>query len=231
MGTKWATVITRYTSINDQRLEDTARTIPALYYATMAGYMALAIPRFTNPPSMQEYLVGKEADMLAEEYVSPTEQTGGAVIAAGRQGYDICSAVIVSEDDAGNPVFTPVDVEYDSEAGTVTYVGALAEGERITMYFYADGEFENALTPEIMRILGLCIQLAWECRYVADWLNRTPKVQDKTFTLPNAANQERADTERIKALTESLNDEMRRYEENLAYRNVMPKEKKKFLTP
>lgn len=231
MGTKWATVITRYTSINDQRLEDTARTVPALYYATMAGYMALAIPRFTNPPSMQEYLAGTEADMLTEDYVSPSEQSGGAVIATGRQGYDICSAVTVSEDDMGNPVFTPIDVEYDGEAGTVTYAGELAEGERITMYFYTDGEFENTLSPEIMRILGLCIQLAWECRYVADWLNRTPKVQDKTFTLPNAANQERADTERIKALSDNLNDEMRRYEENLAYRNTMPKEKKKFLIP
>lgn len=231
MGTKWATVITRYTSINDQRLDETARTVPALYYATMAGYMTIAIPRFTNPPGMQEYLVGTEANRLAEDYISPAEQTGGTVIATGKQGYDICSAVIVADDDMGNPVFTPIDVVYDSVAGTVTYSGDLAEGEKITMYFYADGEFENTLSPEIMRILGLCLQLAWESRYIADWLNRTPKVQDKTFTLPNAANQERADTERIKALTENLNDEMRRYEQNLAYRNTMPREGKKFLTP
>lgn len=231
MGTKWATVMTQYTSINDERLAEEARTTPALYFASMAGYMKIAIPGFTNPPGMQDYLACAAARMAVEDYISPKGSSGETVIASGKQGYDICSAAIVGEDDMGNPVFTPTDVIYDGGAGTVTYSGNIAKGEQISMYFYADGEFENELTPEIMRILGLGIQLAWESRYIADWLNRTPKVQDKTFALPNGANQERADTERIRMLREQFIDEMRRFEENLAYRNFMAKSDKAFLKP
>lgn len=231
MGTKWASVVTQYTSINDERLSEEARTTPALYYANMAGYMTLAIPSFSNPPAMQAYLTGKAARMATEDYIASSGQSGETVISTGKQGYDICSAAIVTEDDMGNPVFVPAEVEYDSVAGTVIYKGEIAEGEQISMYFYADGEFDNELSPEIMRILGLGIQLAWESRYIADWLNRTPKIQDKTFTLPNGANQERADTERLRMLRENFIDEMRRFEENLAYRNFMPKTGKAILKP
>lgn len=218
MGTAWAEVVSDYAmvEINDQRLEQDLACCPALFFRKMALYMKNAIPRFNQPASMAarlEYDPPVYGDM-----VWVRDREGAYALPTGRVGHDLCSVRTRGADRCGNVVYTPVaGAVYHPETGEVDLPEAPA-GTEYELDFYTDGHFHQELTGEEKRLLGLCVQLVWEGRFAGDWLNRTPKVKDRSFDLPSEANQTRANTERLKALGRALNGELARFAQNQAYR-------------
>ena len=52
------------------------------------------------------------------------------------------------------------------------------------------------------------------------FLIQTPKIKDKSFDVGSESNLTRANTERVRMLTDNLNDEMRNFEQDVAYADV-----------
>lgn len=219
MGTTWAEIISNYglLAIEDIRLEEELRENPAAFLRKMALYMKNAIPRFNQPPGMQDFLKNTAPQYTSYEWTSD----GGGTVSTGVTGYELCCATLIAQDKFGNPVTSPLESEYDSATGNVTITG-LGAGEIVSIDFYTDGYFENELSAEEKRILGLCLQEVWENRFTGNWLDRTPKVKDKSFEIGNEANQLRANNERLKNIRGNLDMELERYARNLAYRKRFP---------
>lgn len=223
MGTAWSEVITEYAmvEINDIRLNDKLVENPALFFREMALYMRNAIPRFNLPQEEQAWLSYTSPKFDSYEYVSDGV---GTTVHTGKTGYELFCAEIITTDKFGNPAASAiVGASYDAESGDVTLPDGIANGTPISMDFYADGFFENDLSGEEKRILGLCVQLVWENRFSGEWLNRIGKAKDKTFSTPNENEGTKANTARMLLLSKTLNSEMRRYAQNLKYNSVVPR--------
>ena len=217
--TNWTEIICDYAMlyINDERMAEKLKNNPARFFREMSLYMKSAIPRFNRPPEITAYLKqGKEPVFDSCLWTAPEGETGPVVVPAGMTGFKLCSVAAREEDRYGNPVETPSPAGYDPETGAVTLAEAVP-GTVFDMDFYTDGAFANDLTPEMKRILGLCVQLVWENRFAAAWLSREAKVMDRSFTAPNEANWTRAQEEKRRSLETALNEELRNYEQNCAY--------------
>lgn len=60
-----------------------------------------------------------------------------------------------------------------------------------------------------------------EYRFTGNWLARSAKVSDKSFDPPNEANWTRAQEEKRRSEEDTLNQELRRYEQACTYRGVV----------
>lgn len=232
-------VITQYCDVyvDDIRLQQTAAEDKPLYARQMWGYFQAAIPFFTIPNGMLEYLCGTYENpkltppcygntlyTVAEELTSdttvPLDENGA--------GYELFCCRQQVYDDFGNVILLPDNgvVTYDSENGTITIHATvenpIAKGTIYNIDFYTDGQFEENLSPEVMRILGLCFQIVWQNRFNNDWLSTVSKVEDKSFYEQNRANKMRADDSRLSQYYSELASAMRRYEQKLACKKVFP---------
>lgn len=222
MGTKWSEIITDYAmvEINDDRLNEKLSENPALFFRTMSLYMKNGIPRFTEPPEEKQWLTYMPP--ICDSFECKVEQDV-TTVQTGKIKFDLCCVEVISEDRYENPVATPLaGAAYDSETGVVTLPSGLAVGSALSMDFYTDGEFENILSLDEKRILGLCVQIVWENRYIGTWLDRVSKVKDKTFDIGSESNQTRANTDRMRMLDGKLSGEMHKYAQNLRYRQIVP---------
>lgn len=231
-------VITEYCAVyvDDIREQERAETNMPLYARKMWGYLQAAIPFFTIPDSMLGYLIGTyenpkiiapifggllytvEND-LTEDFVLDLNENG--------KGYELFNCQIQELDDFGNVTLYPTNLAtYNSENGTVTFHATveqpIAKGTVFNMDFYTDGYFEETLSGDIMRILGMCFQVVWQMRFNNDWLSIVPKVEDKSFYEQNRANKIKADDERLDRYQSDLAGAMRRYEQKLVQRKVIP---------
>lgn len=216
--TKWSEIITDYAlvEIDDIRLSEELAENPSAFFRKMSLYMKNAIPRFNRPHTMAERLVSVPPHYDSYEWTAD----GSRLVKTGKTWYELCCACIIGEDQFRNPTVTPIrDIEYVADYGMVR-MPWLEPGTKVTIDFYKDGYFREHLTPEEKRILGLCVQLVWEARFSGNWLDRTPKVKDKTFDMGSEANQMRANSDRFRMLENSLNQELNRFEQNLAYRKT-----------
>lgn len=217
--TGWSEIICHYAMllINDDRMADKLKNNPARFLREMSLFMRSAIPRFNRPPEIIQWLkLGDGPKYDSFLWTVPEGEPGPATIPTGMTGYELCSAVIRGKDRYGNLIETPVDVQYDPEAGDVTIAEAIP-GTIYDFDFYTDGYFKNELTQEMKRLLGLCVQSVWENRFTSEWLPRAAKVTDRSFTPPNEANWTRAQEEKRRSLAATLNEELRQYEYNCAY--------------
>lgn len=223
MGTTWSEIITDYAmvEIDDLRMRTELQDNPALFFRGMSLYMKNAIPYFNNPPEMQGWLKNTLPSFADYYWTVPTDTTEATVVPTGQPGYEIMSVQIRSEEDNGVVGVTPyIGATYDSETGNVTFPAGLTEGTQFQMDFYTDGTFDNDLTEEEKRILGLCVDYVWNVRFSGNWLNMQPKVQDANFTVGSEANYTRAQTERMRQKRIALNDEIHKYAQNVAYREM-----------
>lgn len=225
--------------VDDIRLSDLLAEDTALFFRRMFGYFRLAVPLFTLPAEMPEYLLGtkeepkfKESIFLNTAYTTEKSYDGDIDIHLGPDfsDYDICSCRIRESDALGNIFYTPVSSSYDSASGDVTVHpenGEILPVKTVLEFdFYKDGYFENDLSPEIMNILGMCFQVIWQDRFNTDWLSNVSKTEDRSFFEQNRANKMKADTERLKMLREKLAGEMRRFEQNRYYNKIMSRGKR-----
>lgn len=223
MGTTWSEIITDYAmvEIDDLRMRTELQDNPALFFRGMSLYMKNAIPYFNNPPEMQGWLKNTLPSFADYYWTVPTDTTEETVVPTGQPGYEIMSVQIRSEEDNGVVGVTPyIGATYDSETGNVTFPAGLTEGTQFQMDFYTDGTFDNDLTEEEKRILGLCVDYVWNVRFSGNWLNMQPKIQDANFSVGSEANYTRSQTERMRQKRIALNDEIHKYAQNIAYREI-----------
>ncbi len=231
--TGWSEIICDYAMlyINDDRMTEKLKNNPARFFREMSLYINSAIPRFNRPVEIVAYLKQGTQPVFdsflwtAQEENPPAPSQGGALegtitVNTEMTGYEMCSAVIRGEDRYGNPTETPAAAQYDPETGKITIAEAIP-GTVYDFDFYTDGYFENELTQEMKRLLGLCVQSVWENRFTSAWLPRAAKVSDRSFTPPNEANWTRAQEEKRRSLEAALNEELRHYEQNCAFSRVV----------
>ena len=120
------------------------------------------------------------------------------------------------------PQYTALELtSYDAETGIVVINADLKEGDNVVIDFYTSGEFSTELTDEQIDILAYCTYVAWENRFINNVLERVAKIRDTGFTPISEASHMDANTARIKHANDTLQDWLRRYEQNTSYLNVI----------
>lgn len=207
---------------DDIRLREELDENPARFFRKMALYLKNGIPLFNRPPEAKEWTRHTDPDWDDREITSEDGIEPGDVIETGVAGYELCSAGVLEEDDLGAPVYRKIDAEYNSETGEVTVNDTVAPGSTVQFDYYTDGQFAYDLTEDMKNILGLCVQYVWERRFNNDFLTRTPKVKDDSFTVGNESNWIAKGTERLKAIYGQLNAAMVGFEQGLAAMQTLP---------
>lgn len=211
--------------IADIRLQTEMGISPAQFFRKMSLYVINAVPRFNRPPEAREWLKFTAPNYDDMEYIVPAgyDGSGNLTITTDKTGYDMCSVVKKEEDGYGAYNYIPVTgIEYDAETGTIVIEEGYADsGDVLEIDFYTDGVFDRELGWDMKDILGLLIQYGWEFRFANDFLLQQPKIKDKSFDVGNEANHMRASTERMRFLSERINQRLKMFEQGIAYRNVV----------
>lgn len=207
--------------IDDVRLQEQLDSNPALFYRRTSAYVSAAMPLLSSPPELLEYI---EKDFTEPQYddftwISTEESvtSESTQVETGCIGYDLCSVVTYSDD--GMYVNPYTEFEYDSETGIVTFGIQELAGVKYEIDFYKDGEVKD-LTHSMKRLFALAISIVWDERLDHNWLALTPKLKDSSFQTVNESNY--MDKLAIRKVTnrQAFQDELRKYEQNNAYRNV-----------
>jgi hypothetical protein len=230
MGTPWTEIICNYAMpvMDDVRLIDQMGENPALFFRRMALYMDLAIPMVSRPPELDSYLNYELVKPVYDDMIwrSTSESLEGeTTVETTMTGYDLFSCSLREVDESGVVTSTPVSgVTYDPETGTVVFPRQETIGLEYNVDFYTDGSFFYDLTEAQKRLLGLAIGVVWDERFSRNWLNLTMKVKDASFDTVNESNYMREVQNRLFMNRHLLNDELRKYEQDVAYKNtVTPK--------
>ena len=109
------------------------------------------------------------------------------------------------------------DFTYNSETGYITFGVQPEEGIIYDADFYTDGYFNADLTPAQIRLFALAISVVWNERFENDWLNIQPKVKDNSFKTANEPGFISKVTERQLQYRQRFSDELRKYEQDVAY--------------
>ena len=230
MGTPWTEIICNYAMpvMDDVRLIDQMGENPALFFRRMALYMDLAIPIVSRPPELDSYLNYELVKPVYDDMIwrSTSESLEGeTTVETTMTGYDLFSCSLREVDESGVVTSTPVSgVTYDPETGTIVFPQQETVGLEYNVDFYTDGSFYYDLTEAQKRILGLAVGVVWDERFSRNWLNLTMKVKDASFDTVNESNYMREVQNRLFMNRHLLNDELRKYEQDVAYKNtVTPK--------
>lgn len=230
MGTPWTEIICNYAMpvMDDVRLIDQMSENPALFFRRMALYMDLAIPMVSRPPELDSYLNYELTRPNYDDMIwrSTSESLEGeTTVETTMTGYDLFSCSLREVDESGVVTSTPVNgVTYDPETGTIVFPQQETVGLEYNVDFYTDGSFYYDLTEAQKRLLGLAVGVVWDERFSRNWLNITQKIKDASFDTVNESNYMREVQNRLFMNRHLLNDELRKYEQDVAYKNtVTPK--------
>ena len=208
--------------IADVRLQTQMGISPAQFFRKMSLFVINAVPRFNRPPEAREWLKFTAPSYDDMEYIVPASYEGGdLVITTQSTGYDMASVVKKVEDGYGGIEYQPIsNAVYDKETGIITIPdGFVNSGDILEIDFYTDGVFDRELGYDMKDILGLLIQYVWEFRFANDFILQQPKIKDKSFDVGNEANHMRASTERMRFLSERINQRLKAFEQGVEYRN------------
>lgn len=224
MGVYFSEILANYTMqyIDDVRWQEEMRTNPCLFMRAKSQLLLANLQRFNRPPEMETYLDDFTPPSYTDfQYISEMEQASPVVIQTSVTGYDQVSAGLTGADDNGTPYYRPINAEYNAETGEVTLNIDLPEGQSVEMDFYTDGMFNKDLTLRQKRIIGLCVAVGWYYQFANTFLNITPKISDKEFSLKSENAGITANTSRLTQLEHMLNGEIISYEHAVAYRNII----------
>ena len=228
MATNWSEIITEnaLVFIDDIRLSKELAQSPAQFFRKMALYVENAVPLLSRPPQLFTYLKESMVDPSFDdfEWVSTQESTEAetTVVDTGKIGYELCSVCYFDED--GTELYPYTLATYNSETGKVTFPKQLQEGIVYTIDFYNDGTFAD-LTETMRRLFGLAISLVWDERFSRNWLANEMKIQDESFKTVNESNYMQQTTDRKKKNTDLFNAELKKYEQDVAYNNIVKNKK------
>ncbi len=207
--------------IDDVRLQEQLDSNPALFFRRMSAYVSASMPLLSSPPELLEHIQSNYTEAQYDDFtwVSTDESVISDVneVDTGCIGYDICSVVMYSED--GMYVNPYTDFTYDKETGIVTFGIQELSGAEYEIDFYKDGEVAD-LTLSMKRLFGLAIAIVWDERLNNNWLSVTPKLKDSSFQTVNESNYIDKMSLRMTANRQRFQDELRKYEQNNAYKNV-----------
>ena len=221
MATKLADIITEaMLYIDDVRLQEQLNVNPALFCRRMSDYVVSAMPLMSNPPELFCH-ISKDytpATYTSYDWTSTEESTTHeTVLETGLVGYELCSAVVRSED--GEYVTAYSDIVYDAETGNITFPKQNTSGIDYEIDFYTDGEVGD-LTISMLRLYGLAVTAVWYQRLNNTWLNITPKIRDSSFSTINESNYIDKMDGRVTSVMLEFRDELRKYEQNNMYTNL-----------
>lgn len=222
MGTSWAEIITDYAmvEIDDDRLSAKLARSPALFFRAMSLYMKNAIPYFSSPPQMADRLKSTPPvydDFYYTAQFSPTV----TVVDSGKIGFEIMSSLIVSRCPEQEEGTAYEEALYNPQTGEISLPAGICDDTEFEFDFYTDGYFENDLLSVEKRILGLCVALVWNTRFSDNWLNMQPKIADKSFSVNNESSHMRATSEKLRDFRAEINAEIRKYEQDAAFMDVV----------
>lgn len=206
--------------IDDVRLQEQLEINPALFYRRMSDYINAAMPLLSSPPQLFDYVSGQYTEPTYEDmYWTSTEESTmqETVIQTDMIGYDLCSIVAFDDENNATPYTEAV---YNSETGVITFPDQEKSGIQYEIDFYKDGETAE-LTPTMKRLFALAIAIVWDERFSNNWLAITQKIKDSSFQTVNESNYIDKVTIRQKENRQRFQDEMRKYEQNSAYKTVV----------
>lgn len=185
-----------------------------LFYRRLWGYMQAAIPLFNRPPEMLVTLRRLSPPRFGSKtlIVPPSGELQGIT------DFQLCSAVKIETDELGDPYAVPLTLRsYDPETGLLTVEEELTPGDRLELDFSSSGSFTDDLDPEACQLLAFCIYDVWEHRFANNFLERTAKLRDSTFSTVSEASMTQANTARVAEADRRLSDLLRTYADNLEY--------------
>lgn len=227
MATAWSDIITAsLVQIDDVRLQEQLAVSPAQFYRRMAEIVNQAFPLLSRPPELFQHLkLGMVLPAFDDyEWESTEESTEGeTVVETGLPGFDLCSVTQRIQQPNGTISLLPYGgAVYNAETGNVTFPVQSASGIGYDIDLYTDGEFPD-LTETQMRLFALAIAVVWDERFSRNWLNMQMKIKDQSFETVNEANYMEKVTKRLHDNRISFNDELRWYEQRVAYANTVGK--------
>lgn len=211
--------------INDIRLDEQMSISPALYYRRMSLFASRALPKLCKPPELLEYLESEKTEPVFGDFEwTSTEEstTAETTLETGLTGFDLCSCIIVEVLDDGRTMQTPYAVDYNAETGEVIFPTQSSAGINYELDFYTDGEFAD-LTNKQIDLFALGIAYCWEMRNDNDWLPRTPKINDDSFSTVNEANYVEKTSQAFHRDKTDFFDSLKDYEQLCAYSAVVKK--------
>lgn len=225
MGTSFETIETRAMMYikNDISLDQDLSTRLPLFYNRMKSYLMAGKAYFNKPPQMVRVLQAYTPPEFSEYFYTPEDDESAPVtINTAVINQNLCSVGVIVEDAYGVPQYNPLELEsYDAETGEVVINADLKAGDNVVIDFYTSGEFSTDLSDEQIEILAYCTYVAWESRFVNNAIERVAKIRDTGFTPISEASQMDANTARIKHAQDTLQDWLRRYEQNESYAGVI----------
>lgn len=215
--TTWSDIICNYAmqQIDDDRLNEQLSVNPALFLRRMSLYVEQALSLMSSPFELLELLENSMVKATYDSFTWISTYAGGAV-STGKIGYELCSVTIRTEDGIGS---IPYDgASYNSATGVVTFPAQENAGIDYEIDFYKDGTFHD-MSVSMKRLYGLAIAVLWDERFTRNWLNITPKIKDGSFETINESNYMDKIQQRLSMNRQSFNDELRKYEQNCAFKN------------
>ena len=209
--------------IDDVRLDNLKSNDPALYLRRLWDYLKNAIPRFTSPKGIQAKVSNYTEPKFSDYTFYGDQQTTVFSVDAdmeyvcvmmGNNNMPIATIVVDGDTTTVN------GVTYDKINGTLTF--EVAPQFEFYVDLYKDGYFNEELNEQEMSILGVAFRLVWFSKLANTFLRTTPKIKDKNFNMDSSWGVEQADTARVRALKVELVDAMADYEQDLAYKAVVP---------
>ncbi len=220
MATSWAEIdAAAMVLIDDIRLQEQLEVSPALYYRRMSLFVRSAMPMLSRPPEFLTYLTQSITDPEYGDYewvstdASMTQETE---VSTNFLGYDLCSCVSSEVLDDGRVLQTPYEVSYNAETGIVTFPIQTAAGINYELDFYKDGSF-GTLSQAQIQLFASAISLVWDERFIGNWLNRTPKINDSSFSTVNEANFAEKTSQAHVRREQAFHEALKHYEQLCAY--------------
>lgn len=217
--TGWSEVISAAKLlIDDVRWQKELETSAARFFRAKSDFVRMAIPRLNRPPGLLNYIRSgmEEPEYGAYSWESTQASTESSVpIATGMLNYGLCTVALRAENGLYETPYT--DFTYYPETGVVLFGVQPSAGLQYEIDFYNDGEFSD-LSEAQMRLFARAVAVVWDERFERNWLNLQPKIHDSSFSTVNEANYQEKASLRLQRSIQAFEDELRKYEQDCAYR-------------
>lgn len=207
--------------IHDDRWDRDLAANPAKFYRGKSDYVEMALPRLNRPPDLFDYLTKNHVkpSYAGTTWISTEDSLGEeTAVQTGQTGFSLCSVSLITQNGLMETAYA--GTVYDAETGIVTFPVQTAVGLKYSIDFYTDGSFQT-LTDSMTRLFSLAVAVVWDEGFERDWLNIQPKIKDSSFDVGNEANFINQSKGRKLANQRAFEDELEKYGQNCAYREVL----------
>lgn len=207
--------------IQDERWDRSLAANPAKFYRAKSDYVQMALARLNRPPDLLDYLQKEHVkpEFAGTAWTSTEDSLSGeTAVQTGQTGFSLCSVSLITQNGLMETAYAGAG--YDSETGIVTFPAQTAVGLNYSIDFYTDGSFQT-MTDSMTRLFALAVAVIWDEGFERNWLNIQPKIKDSSFDVGNEANFINQSKGRKTANERAFEDELEKYGQNCAYREVL----------